>query len=821
MNSNADAPKKKNQGRNTKSAGPSSAGSPSLARKALVTKSGDKPLEDAANTSTFIDIDRISNASSLLEVTTVLGKTASALTQCPCEMLDRKCIAIKCTNCTKDWHTECCNLSGVTPTVARKLEGQSWQCPWCFKPSIPKPGTLPLKNDHTDELAVSMSRFQKCAEELNDNASTVEFFNQHIKHLLLDDTKFKTQSEKLDKLSTDLEDLKNQFKHFSDNCASTNNKTSTDDVCEEIGQLKELLKELQSTNPCIPPHFHESLDKIAAFPLEEISNTDESIKKLTENVSRTEEGVQTLSDNVNKMANKLATIPTLPTDVAPDDLRKEIGNLKEVVNEISTKSLEVSSSLHESIEKISSFPLEKINSTEENVKKLAENVSEMANTLSRSCQHPSRNEASASSPMQPNTISPHHQSAHHLSNEPEQSCQPFVKYEADAIEPNMRSSIIDYVENLSSQFKTIGADESRDVLYFGEYSYRYSGGQHDANEIPQEISSLINHIRPKLPDPEARINSCLISRYRNGDNYIAPHRDDEPVINPESNIATVSIGAARTMRFTNNNGSEKIDQTLEDGSLLVASRFSQDFWLHEIIRGQSEEVRYSFTLREVAPHFLNSTIILGDSNTEHIKFGTGKGTLGAWMPGKRIKVGHVDAIPDASEIGPYRNIVIHTGVNSLNNSRFRQSNASLIRTIESKIKNITTSYPKAKIFLSLLLPSRSRPLNHRIVDFNNMLLDLTCKFDKVNVIENSIFGSSLSSEHGRWKRDEDESNRFIPNFNDILHLGKHGMRLFAMNIKSSVIKKKSQSRERFNGGRGDYMRAAERGASHQGDQQSH
>lgn len=102
-----------------------------------------------------------------------------------------------------------------------------------------------------------------------------------------------------------------------------------------------------------------------------------------------------------------------------------------------------------------------------------------------------------------------------------------------------------------------------------------------------------------------------------------------------------------------------------------------------------------------------------------------------------------------------------------------------------------------------------------------MLLDLTCKFDKVNVIENSIFGSSLSSEHGRWKRDEDESNRFIPNFNDILHLGKHGMRLFAMNIKSSVIKKKSQSRERFNGGGGDYMRAAERGASHQGDQQSH
>ena len=58
------------------------------------------------------------------------------------------------------------------------------------------------------------------------------------------------------------------------------------------------------------------------------------------------------------------------------------------------------------------------------------------------------------------------------------------------------------------------------------------------------------------------------------------------------------------------------------------------------------------------------------------------------------------------------------------------------------------------------------------------------------------------------------TNRFTPNLNDTLHLGKQGLRLLAMNIKNAVVRKKSQSRERFNGGRGDYSGAVERGMSH-------
>ena len=72
------------------------------------------------------------------------------------------------------------------------------------------------------------------------------------------------------------------------------------------------------------------------------------------------------------------------------------------------------------------------------------------------------------------------------------------------------------------------------------------------------------------------------------------------------------------------------------------------------------------------------------------------------MPGKQEKVGHIEALPEATKIGPYRNIVIHTGINSINNAMYRRSNRKLIEIYEDKCKDIIETYPRAKIFVSLL-----------------------------------------------------------------------------------------------------------------------
>ena len=621
------------------------------------------------------------------------------------------------------------------------------------------------------ELISTMSRIENCNEELKDGVSSVEFFNQHIKHLLLDEQKFKNQSSKIDNLHADMTEVKTQINLLMEHMTKT----------PEVNSV-----------PVLSPETETALKKLSSFPTEKISHIENQMSNLSTQVS-------TLEININ---NK----DPLQTTVFHQQMEDLISK--------STNPSDLSPKLKESIEKFANFPLEKIDKIGDDLETLSGKFETLQNH--KPVNTPSTRETTG---MEPNTCSPRLNWSPSAS--PVNKIKPFTQYKDNAITPELKASLVNLVQIKENDFKTVGTDGSRDVLYFGEYSYRYTGGEHESKEMPKELDDLISHIRSQLPNPDMRINSCLISRYKTGVNHIPAHRDNEPVINPESDIVTISVGSERNMSFTDNSGSSKIDQKLSDGSMLVTSRHAQDFWLHEIKKDESAEVRYSFTLQDVSPHFINSTIILGDSNTRLIKFGTGKGTLGTWMPGKHIKVGHIEAIPEAVDIGPYRNVVIHTGVNSINNPRYRKSNLALIKILESKIKNINNIYPRTKIFISLLLPSRSVPLNHRIRDFNSMILDMTCRFNTVSVVEHSIFGSLLSNEHGRWMPCGDAEGDYVPKLNDLLHLGKNGLRLFAMSIKNAVVRKQTpQSRERFDAGRGEFRSAAVRGFNRQRNHQS-
>ena len=232
-------------------------------------------------------------------------------------------------------------------------------------------------------------------------------------------------------------------------------------------------------------------------------------------------------------------------------------------------------------------------------------------------------------------------------------------------------------------------------------------------------------------------------------------------------------------------------------------------------------MRVSFTFRNIAPHNLNSTKILGDSNSAKIHFGAGTGCLGSWVPGKRVKVGHIEALPDATEIGAYRNIILHTGINSLNtkHEHHRRSHSYLLHVLESKCKDYLAVYPKLNIYISTLLPTRIRSLNRDVEQFNRGILDICYRIRNVRVIENSIFGNVLTDEYGRW-----DFNAQRPLTSDALHLGRKGIRTLAMNFKAAVLRKSgtpgSQSRSRFNASRGSYHGALERTRHQDGYQPS-
>ena len=124
------------------------------------------------------------------------------LKKCPCNSSDPESTYVKCAKCSQEWHNNCCNFSGISQNAIKKLG--KWQCPKCYVCPL---SDQSLSSDYKEFIS-TMSRIEKCNEELKDGVSSFEFFNQHIKHLLLDDHKYKNQSSKIDNLHADMAEVK-------------------------------------------------------------------------------------------------------------------------------------------------------------------------------------------------------------------------------------------------------------------------------------------------------------------------------------------------------------------------------------------------------------------------------------------------------------------------------------------------------------------------------------------------------------------------------------------------------------------------------------
>ena len=535
-------------------------------------------------------------------------------------------------------------------------------------------------------------------------------------------------------------------------------------------------------------------DVLSAVAMRDSSNTSSLNASFQREISLLKDSVLLSHESV--MSEKL------------DKLQQEIHELKESASKQTGTSSDIHPSMKAAIDAVTTLP-GVVSSIQANLSQLSEQMATLQTSVKT---NPSGipNDPYVTSQLshtQPNTFSP--RDSHKI----ETPCKPYELYQPNAVTPELKTELLQFVSECSEDFSNVDQDNSRQVLYFGEFSYKYTGKEHPAKPVPPVIVKLLEAISPKSEVSGApQANTCLITKYSSGANHIPMHRDNEPIIDPDSHILTVSLGASREMTFTNNDNSKTENLELQDSSLLVTSRFAQDFWQHGISPDTSVSTeRVSFTFRHISPRFLNSTILLGDSNTSKISFGSGTGTLGVWMPGKRVKLGHIEALPDAVEIGPYRNIVIHTGINSINNRAHQRSETFLIHTLESKCKDYMRVYPRAKIHISLLLPTRLRHLNQRVENFNRAILDMSYVHRNIRIIDNANFGRFLSDEHGRWDMKDQR-----PLVSDSLHLGKRGIRMFAMNIKSAIIGQvKSRNRSRSYSSQG-YQQGSLDEAGHRG-----
>lgn len=131
--------------------------------------------------------------------------------------------------------------------------------------------------------------------------------------------------------------------------------------------------------------------------------------------------------------------------------------------------------------------------------------------------------------------------------------------------------------------------------------YRYSGIELVANGWTPALHALRTRIEMHCGK---RFNSVLLNLYRDGNDSLGMHSDDEAELGPEPVIASVSLGAERPLvlrhRTREDIGVQRI--ALAHGSLLELRGATQAHWRHGIEKTRARiGVRVNLTFRFVYP----------------------------------------------------------------------------------------------------------------------------------------------------------------------------------------------------------------------------
>ena len=135
------------------------------------------------------------------------------------------------------------------------------------------------------------------------------------------------------------------------------------------------------------------------------------------------------------------------------------------------------------------------------------------------------------------------------------------------------------------------------MAWYGEphTRYRFSGRTFEPLPWTGELLDIKQGIEPIC---KTTFNSVLLNYYRNGQDSMGWHADDEKELGRNPIIASLNLGAARKFQLKHNETKEKIELILEHGSLLIMQGEMQHYWKHQVPK-QKEVVgeRINLTFR--------------------------------------------------------------------------------------------------------------------------------------------------------------------------------------------------------------------------------
>jgi alkylated DNA repair dioxygenase AlkB len=120
---------------------------------------------------------------------------------------------------------------------------------------------------------------------------------------------------------------------------------------------------------------------------------------------------------------------------------------------------------------------------------------------------------------------------------------------------------------------------------------------------PKDWSVELLELKTKIEEilPGKSFNSVLLNLYRDGNDKMGWHSDNEKELGPNPCIASLSFGATRFFDLKHKQDKTKRFRfELSSGMLLVMSGSLQDYWLHQVPpQKKVKEPRINLTFREV------------------------------------------------------------------------------------------------------------------------------------------------------------------------------------------------------------------------------
>ncbi len=127
--------------------------------------------------------------------------------------------------------------------------------------------------------------------------------------------------------------------------------------------------------------------------------------------------------------------------------------------------------------------------------------------------------------------------------------------------------------------------QPRLIAWYGDpgKNYDYSG----ISLTPTPWSDILREIKNQIEDcTKERFNSVFLNLYRDHNDSMGFHSDDERELGPKPTIASVTFGATRTfvMKHKNDASLPSMKIPLEAGSVLLMKGATQHFWKHGILK---------------------------------------------------------------------------------------------------------------------------------------------------------------------------------------------------------------------------------------------